>query len=153
VVLAGALGVDSLSGNERVGVNEPHDNGLFKMIVELELPARVNVGEPVPMRLKVRNDGAEPAELALTGSPIAFDIVVEQLDGTEVWRRLRGDAVSMMLQVTILQPGQSLEFTHRWDQRDTSGRAVRAGTYTVGGSVSTPDGKLESKSRRLVISG
>ena len=153
VALAGALGVDSLSGNERVGVNRPHDIGPFKMIVELELPARVNVGEPVPMILRVRNGGTEPAELALTGRPIAFDIVVEQPDGTEIWTRLRGDAVSMLLQVTILQPGAAVEFTHRWDQRDTSGRAVRAGTYAVRGAVFTPDGKLESESRRLVISG
>ena len=150
--LAGALGVDQLSGNERVGVNG-HDIGHLKMIVELELPARVNVGEQVPMILRVRNGGTEPAELALTGSPIAFDIVVDQPDGTEVWSRLHGETVSMMLQVATLQPGESLEFKHSWDQRDNDRQAVPAGTYTVRGSLAAPDRELMSEPRRLVISG
>lgn len=152
VALAGALGAGSLSGNERVGVNG-HDIDNLKMIVELELPVRVNVGEPVPMILRVRNGGTAPAELALTGSPIAFDIVVYQPHGTEVWSRMHGETVSMMLQVAILKPGESLEFKHTWDQRGNDRQAVPAGTYTVRGSLAAPDRELMSEPRRLVISG
>lgn len=121
------------------------------MKVELELPVSVLPGDAVPITLRVRNDDTMPAELALTGRPIAFDIVVRRLDGTEVWKRLRGQTVSMMLQVAILAPGESLEFAHQWDQRDSAGREVAAGVYLVHGSLTAEDRELVSEPRRLVI--
>jgi hypothetical protein len=150
--LASTGGIDSLGVPERVDEALPREIGLAKMVVEIELPSSVSIRMPVPVTLRVRNTGTGPAELALTGRPIAFDIVVERTDGTEVWSRLHGETVSMMLQVTILQPGESLEFKHSWDQRDNDRQAVPAGTYAVRGAVFTPDRKLESEGRRLVIS-
>jgi hypothetical protein len=121
------------------------------MRVELEFPVSVSLGDAVPITLRVRNDDTEPAELALTGRPIAFDIAVRRPDGTKVWERLRGETISMMLQVAILAPGESLEFAHEWDQRDSAGREVAAGVYLVHGSVSAEDRELVSEPRRLVI--
>lgn len=123
------------------------------MRLELELPGSVSLGDAVPITLRVRNDATEPAELALTGRPIAFDIVVRRQDGTEVWKRLRGQTVSMMLQVAILAPGESLEFAHEWDQRDSAGREVAAGVFLVHGSLFAEDRELVSEPRRLTISG
>ncbi len=123
------------------------------MVVEIELPSSVRIGTPVPVTLRVRNTGTAPAELALTGLPIAFDIFVDRTDSTEVWSRLHGETISMMLQVAILRPGESLEFKHAWDQRDNDRQAVPAGTYSVRGSLATPDRELRSEPRRLVISG
>ena len=151
--LASTGGIDSLGAPERVDEALPREIGLAKIVVEIELPSSVSIGTPVPVTLRVRNTGTGPAELALTGRPIAFDIVVERTDGTEVWSRLHGETVSMMLQVTILQPGESLEFKHSWDQHDNDRQAVPAGTYTVRGSLAAPDRELRSEPRRLVISG
>ena len=151
--LASIGGFGSLGVPGRVDEVLPRKTGLSKMVVEIELPSSVSIRMPVPVTLRVRNTGTGPAELALTGRPIAFDIVVERADGTEVWSRLHGETVSMMLQVTILQPGESLEFKHSWGQRDNDRQAVPAGTYAVRGAVFTPDEKLESESRRLVIAG
>jgi len=151
--LASAGGIDSIGVTERVDDALPSEIGLARMLVEIELPSKVSIGTPVPITVRVRNSGTAPAELALTGRPIAFDVVVERTDGTEVWSRLHGEMVSMMLQITVLQPGESLEFKHSWDQRDNDRQAVPAGTYAVRGAVFTPDGKLESESRRLLIAG
>ena len=151
--VASAGGIDSLGVSGRVDEVLPYETGLAKMVVEIELPSSVSIGMPVPVTLRVRNTGTAPAERALTGRPIAFDIVVERTDGTEVWSRLHGETVSMMLQVTVLQPGESLEFKHTWDQRGNDRQAVPAGTYTVRGSLVAPDRELRSEPRRLVISG
>jgi hypothetical protein len=123
------------------------------MIVELDVPNSVNRGDAVPMTVRVRNDDTDPAELALTGRPIAFDLVVQEPDGTEVWRRLRGEMLSMVLQVRILEPGEALDFRDVWDQRDNAGRGVSAGIYVVRGVLASPDRQLTSEPRQLVISG
>ena len=123
------------------------------MRVELELPAKVVSGAPVPVTVRVRNDGIQPAELSLTGNPVAFDIIVQDRGGSEVWSRLRGQIVSMILQVAILQPGECVEFVHAWDQRDNAGRRVAEGDYRVQGILPGPEGALRSEPRRLVIAG
>lgn len=123
------------------------------MTIELDVPDTVDLGRPVPITLRVRNEGGAPAALELTGRPIAFDLTVTRSDGTEVWRRLRGEIVSMVLQVAILQPNEALEFAHTWDQRDDAGRPVRAGSYLVRGELPGPDGTRASEPRRLIIAG
>ena len=152
--LTGTHGAGSLIGYERAGVPPPDDvMRLTELTVELDAPDTVELGRPVQITLRVRNDGGAPAALELTGRPIAFDLIVTRSNGTVVWRRLRGEIVSMVLQVAILQPNESLEFAHTWDQRDDTGRVVRAGSYLVRGELPGPDGTLASEPRRIVISG
>jgi hypothetical protein len=121
--------------------------------VELDVPDTVELGRPVQITLRVRNDGGAPAQLELTGRPIAFDLIVMRTDGTELWRRLRGEIVSMALQIAILEPNEALEFAHTWDQRDDTGRMVRAGSYLVRGELPGPDGTLASEPRRILVIG
>lgn len=121
------------------------------MRAELELPERMKAGDAIPITVRARNDGTEPAELSLTGRPVAIDLVVQRLDGTEVWRRLHGQVVNMMLQVTVLQPGEDLEFEYAWMQRDNTGRPVTPGTYQVRGVLPLADGPLFSEARWVEI--
>lgn len=111
--------------------------------LRLEVPGQVDAQQPVPMRLVLENRGDDPIEVELQGSPIAFDLVAFAADGSEVWRRLEGVAVDLILQPRTLGPGESLEFTDTWTQRDNRGRQVSPGTYRVQGIlpvVDVPDG-------------
>jgi hypothetical protein len=122
------------------------------MEVELIVPARVRPGEPVPITLHVLNTGPDAVVLGLTGRPVAFDLVVARPDGTEVWRRLHGATVPLVLELRRVAPGERLVFTDRWLQVDNAGRTVLPGSYTVRGHVPAEDLELDSEPRDLVIS-
>lgn len=91
------------------------------------------------MRLVLENRGDTPVEVELTGRPIAFDLVVLATDGSEVWRRLEGVAVDLILQPRTLGPGEALDFTDTWPQHDDQGRQVSPGTYRVQGILPVVD--------------
>jgi hypothetical protein len=117
----------------------------------LEVGEGVREGEPVPMTLRVDNVGSETLDLYLTGRPLAYDLVVTDLEGTVVWRRLEGEVVAAVLRIEILEPGAGLVFEDVWDQRSNAGEPVRAGEYFVHGELLTEDGPLASAPRLLVI--
>jgi hypothetical protein len=118
----------------------PADRQIDSMRVELVVPPKVTAGRPVPMLLRIRNTGDQAITLYLQGRPVAFDLVVARPDGEVVWRRLEGAAVSAILGVRTLAPGEVLEFKESWNQRGRAGRRVSAGKYSVTGAVLT-DGK------------
>src|SRR5687767_15473323 len=60
-------------------------------VVTLEVPSRIGVGAPVPMRLRVRNTTSAPLDLYLRGREVTFDITVADSTGDAVWRRLEGE--------------------------------------------------------------
>ncbi len=105
----------------------------------IHVPESVRAGEPVPIALRIRNRTDGPVELHLLGRTIAFDIVVTSEDGTPVWRRLEGQAVQSILQLRTLAPGETLEFSDRWDQRRRGGAAVPPGPYRVHGELPTDE--------------
>ena len=111
------------------------------VLLSLELPERVRLGQAVPLAIRVTNETSEPDTLELTGRPPAFDFLVEDPNGNEVWRRLRGQVVSMMLQVRVLQPGESVHLAHTWDQRGDDAAQVQPGLYIVRGMLPSPDGE------------
>jgi len=145
-----ACGVNSLEEREQVDAARAVEER-DEVIVELEVPTSVGTGKPVPMRLRVRTEGADPKPIGLTGRPIAFDLVVKSADGREVWRRLHGVSISMILQIALLRPGEVLNFTDTWNQRDNHGEVVPPGRYYVHGVLPTDEGDLSTEVRELVI--
>jgi hypothetical protein len=122
------------------------------MTLEVMLPGVVHAGDIVPITLRVTNTGGETATLYSQGRPTAFDITVTRAGGGLVWHRLNRAVISAVLQVRELRPGESLEFTDSWDQRDDGGRPVPAGEYQVTGVLPTdPPAELRSKPARLRI--
>jgi hypothetical protein len=101
--------------------------------LRLEVPAEARSGAMVPVRLVLVNHGIEPVEVGLSGNPIAFDLVVTDANGAEVWRRLEGVAVEDILVTRTVLPGREIEFQDYWAQRDQSGRRVPPGTYRLRG--------------------
>lgn len=118
--------------------------------VALDMPATVAPGEPVPMALRVTNSGVASVTLALTGIPTAFDLIVSTA-GAEIWSRLHAATVPMVLELKVVQPGEVLQFSDEWDQRDNAGRPVPSGSYHVYGILPAEELDLQSETRILVI--
>jgi len=145
-----ALGVFTLGGALLGGVVEcqttpARERQADSMRVELVVPPKVPVGQPVSITLRIRNTNDRPITLYLQGRPVAFDLVVEQSDGEVVWRRLEGATVSAILGVRTLEPGEVLELKESWKQKTRAGRRVGAGDYNVSGSVLTDREPIRAK--------
>jgi hypothetical protein len=124
---------------------------LSSLTLELEIPAEFQVGQPVPLKLKLRNTSQQPVELILGGRP-PYDFVVTKQDGIEIWRWSHGQAIQAILEVRTLNPGEELEFTTEWQQLDNAGAPIRPDTYFVRGVLnSDPPQKLETEPKQLII--
>lgn len=118
----------------------------------VDAPERVAPGAPVPIRLVLENASDAPETVYLTGRPIAFDVVVEDSAGRDVWTRLAGETMSMVLQMVELAPGERREFRAEWDQRDAEGAPVGPGEYRLRGRLSMEAGAwMESEPVTLRI--
>ena len=121
------------------------------MRLELALPAEVPAGTPVPMVLRLHNDGPA-ADLVLQGRPVAFDLVVARPDGTVVWRRLAHAMIPAILALRRLGAGESVEWRDAWGQVDDQGDRVPPGEYLVTGRLPTEPGThLTSPTVRLRV--
>lgn len=99
-------------------------------------PATVHRGRPVTLRLVLRNDSARKPVLMVAGSrEQAFDFVISDSAGRLVWNRIRSDVDLRGVGLPVAR-GDSIVFSSRWDQRDTTGSRVEAGTYWVRGYLS-----------------
>ena len=119
--------------------------------LRLEAPAQVIVGEPVPIALRVENVSERPLTLYLTGRSIAFDIIVEAVDGTLVWRRLEGEVIQSVLRLQTVNPAEALVLEEVWDQRTRSGYPVAPGEYRVRAELFTEQGSLAPPHQHLRI--
>jgi hypothetical protein len=118
----------------------------------LEVPAEVRAGTPVPLTLTLQNTSNRPVALTLGGRP-AYDFVVTQSDGLEVWRWSHGQAIQAILELRTLKPGETVAFAATWGQRDNAGTPIPTGTYQVRGVMNLdPPEKLETEPKSLRIS-
>lgn len=86
-------------------------------------------GEPVGIRLVVRNETADPVTLFFPSSQ-RFDFIVRDRAG-EAWRWSHGKRFLDAVETESLGPRQTLEYIASWDQRDSAGTAVLPGVYEV----------------------
>ena len=107
------------------------------MRFEVTAPAEVSRGATVPVTLDLTNTARRPITVYLHGRPTAFDIVVTDDEGTVRWRRLEGQTVAAILGVRTLEPGETVTFADRWDQRDRERRLVPPGRYSLVGELRT----------------
>jgi hypothetical protein len=119
--------------------------------LSLGVPAHSAAGTPVPFTLTIENVSGRPLDLYLRGRTIAFDIVVLDSAGIAIWRRLEGEIIPAVLRLEILAPGQLLDLSDEWDQRDDAGRPVSAGRYTAYGEVLTEGPPLRTPTVTLRI--
>jgi hypothetical protein len=144
--LLGSLLVVSLIGFGCIPKAQP---GVISLWVEV--PSEVRLGEPVLLKLKIRNNSIWPVNL-LHGYP-AHNFIVTKPDNTEIWRWAK--VILDIGLTTTLKPQEQREFTGEWDQRDNQGNPVSVGTYLVQGllhgNIFDKGGELMTKPKRLVI--
>jgi hypothetical protein len=104
-------------------------------------PARVRQGEPLGFTLRIENAGRRPATVYLQGRPPAFDLTVRDASGQQVWRRLEGAAVAMVLGIRELAPDEFLELEGLWPQTDAGGAQVASGRYRLTGLLPGEPGR------------
>jgi hypothetical protein len=114
--------------------------------VELLVPASIRPGDPVPLRLRVRNGSGRTLDLYLRGRATTFDVEVTGPDGQVVWRRLEGEILPAIVHLRALGPGEEFEVEGVWDQRTRSGQPVLPGAYTARGLLLTEGDPVESPS-------
>lgn len=112
--------------------------------VLISAPSYAVLGDAVPISVVVRNNTDRRIDLHLTGRETAFDIIVERVDSTLVWRRLANQAVQQILQLRPLAPGESFALSDQW-------QAGEAGEYLVRGELPTDGEPLRSDPVRIVI--
>lgn len=132
------------------GTEMPHTSS-DSLRLRVEVPDRVPAGEPVRITLRVENLTERTLDLYLTGRTIAFDLVVERLDGATVWRRLEGEVIQSILRLDTLGPGEALVLEDRWAQRTNEGGLVPPGEYRVRGELLTEGELLASPAEPLRI--
>jgi hypothetical protein len=104
---------------------------------QLEVPDTVALRAPVPITLRVTNNGSAAVDLYLRGRSIAFDIVITNAAGDTVWHRLQDAVIDASLQIKVLRPRDALVLTDTWNQRTNAGESVPAGDYSVRASLLT----------------
>ncbi len=95
-------------------------------------------GEPIPLKLHVRNVSSQPVELEFaTGQ--THDFVVRRQDGTEVARWSLGRPFSLQGLKMKVDPNQQVTLgeTPGWNQVDQNDRPVPPGRYELVGIVTT----------------
>ncbi|MGD8497036.1 MAG: BsuPI-related putative proteinase inhibitor [Gemmatimonadales bacterium] len=105
--------------------------------IDLIAPEQVAGGEPVAMTLRLENVAGRPVDLYLMGRTIAFDLIVEDEAGAEVWNRLHDQVLQQILRVEHLAPGDTLTLEDTWPQRSNAGSSVPPGDYRVRGEIFT----------------
>lgn len=120
--------------------------------VTLEVPPEVSVGEPVPIRILIRNETPSPMDLYLRGREPTFDIAVSDSTGAQVWRRLEGEVIQAIVQIRTVAPQETIELTDTWNQRSQRGDPVAAGRYTISATVLTDSpGGIVSNATTLTV--
>ena len=102
---------------------------------QLEIPEQAVYGEPVPMRVTLKNTGDEQVGFNLGGGP-PHDFVVAQTDGKGIWdwgcQRFRRQAIFGKR----LEPGEGIKYSGEWQQVNSRGIPVSPGIYVVHGLIS-----------------
>jgi hypothetical protein len=118
---------------------------------KVDVPLHAPRGAAVPLRLVVHNSSDSPVWLETGDSAYAFDFVVSDSSGAQVWSRLqsrRNDPVPMIIRSRPIAPGDSVVFTDSWNQRTDGGDPAMPGRYSIRGTLDThEDLKIESDMR------
>jgi hypothetical protein len=109
--------------------------------LRLLTPARVRQGEPLRFTLRIENAGRRPATFYLQGRPPAFDVTVHDDSGRQVWRRLEGAVVTMVLGIRELAPEEFLDLEGLWPLTDAGGTRVAPGRYRLTGLLPGEPGR------------
>jgi hypothetical protein len=94
-------------------------------------------GEPVVMRLTIRNTGTEPVTLHFSSSQ-RYDFAVRNVvTGELVWNWSFDRYFLWVLGAETLEPGETRVIAEEWKQQSNLGNQVRTGIYRLEGVLPT----------------
>jgi hypothetical protein len=109
-------------------------------------------GEPVVMRLTIRNVGTEPVTLNFSSSQ-RYDFVVRHVvTGEVVWNWSFDRYFLWVLGAVTLDPGETWVIAEEWKQQTNPGNQVRTGIYRLEGVIPTWSPELNWEPRPLLSS-
>ncbi|MBC7286843.1 MAG: hypothetical protein H5T86_02130 [Armatimonadetes bacterium] len=108
---------------------------------------RYRVGQPIGLRLLVRNDSSSPLELTFPSSQL-YDFWLVDVGGKTVWQWSRGKVFLMAVTRRTLKPGQQQVFGETVNPRDVAG-GLKPGVYFVFGEL---HGQVKSFKEKIEIS-
>lgn len=114
------------------------------LAVDLEIPARLQVGESVTISLVVQNRTRRPLDLYLRGRSPTFDVVITRPAGEVVWQRLEHEIIPAIVNLRPLTPEERLELRVIWEPRDREGELLEPGEYSARGLLLTEGDPLET---------
>lgn len=114
------------------------------LVLLLDAPTTVRVGEEVPVAVTLVNRGAAPASIA----GVQPDLVVITPDARIVWRRSRHEHGTPSTAIT-LRPNEMRGSGYTWDQRNDAGHPVPPDAYRI--RAEAPALKLVSPWRSITI--
>ena len=94
-----------------------------------------NMNEPITFELLIANALNEPATLTAGSSCTAVVFEVADSARRRVWGSADNIACLQMLQPRTFEPLETVRESDTWDQRNSDGTFVPAGTYVVTASV------------------
>lgn len=122
-------------------VTEPAPDSLG---LDLGLPPRVRVGEPVTFVLRLENRTPRALDLYLRGRTTTFDVVVARPSGKVAWQRLEDEIIPAILHLRTLAPSERIELEVVWDQRTRQGEPLEPGEYVARGQLLVEGEPLET---------
>lgn len=97
--------------------------------------SQFNPNEPIAFKMQVTNTSSEPATLTAGSSCTAVVFEITDAAGRRRWGSADQIACIQMLQPRTYEPLENVTEAATWDQRDSDGRPVPPGTYTVRAAV------------------
>ena len=139
-------------GKWPLDLGEPPEEAFLQAIeYSLEVVSQAPYGEPVQMKLALRNVSDGPVSFYLGGWP-AYDFVVSTADEELVWHWMCAKFTLASLNIETLEPGEELEFISEWDQVDNRGEPVPPGVYLVGAVLNLDQSeKLVTETHKLEV--
>jgi hypothetical protein len=113
--------------------SSPNNPGLQ---LQVEVPAQTVVGQPMDLRLVVRNSSG--SVMNLSGGPPneAYEFYVYDGTGHEVWRSLYAyDVASAVLANWTIAPHDQVSHEVSWSGVGDDGQPLPPGNYTVTGKI------------------
>lgn len=90
-------------------------------------------GEPIELRLTVRNRLSTAATVQFSDARTSDFVVIRQGSRVLVWKWSDGRAFPLVLTELEFAAGETKTFSVTWDQSDSSGQPVAAGVYEARG--------------------
>jgi hypothetical protein len=125
----------SNGGNARVAGQTAPLPSAQALRVQVVVPEYAAQGTAISIKLVVNNASSATLRVSQKGCPPDFDVVITRVEGSTIWRRLPPNVFLCDAAMEYpLSPGQSRELEAiSWEQRDSRGRPVGPGRYTVQG--------------------